>query len=187
MDWRVLTLSEQAPGLGFLAFKIQRFSDLQSRGPMRERFGGGAGCDRSEGWGDLGEVLGGGLQEGWGRGRGARGRAHRRGHALPAAATRSQFPPSLPGAGSQSPPTRLRPSRRGRRQLGPRCLAPRTPPGLPSPSLYPPVAPAAQPSSLAGLDNFACRPRSPVPGSNCTEERGRGKAGPGAELRAAPR
>lgn len=63
------------------------------------------------------------------------------------------------------------------------------PRGLPSPSLYPPVAPAARPSSLAGLDNFACRPRSPVPGSNCTEERGRGKAGPGAELRgsAAPR
>lgn len=57
------------------------------------------------------------------------------------------------------------------------------PRGLPSPSLYPPVAPAARPSSLAGLDNFACRPRSPVPGSNCTEERGRGKAGPGAELR----
>ncbi|XDB57158.1 hypothetical protein AB1E18_010611 [Capra hircus] len=47
------------------------------------------------------------------------------------------------------------------------------PRGLPSPSLYPPVAPAARPSSLEGLDNFACRPRSPVPGSNCTGERGR--------------
>lgn len=129
------------------------------------------------------------MREGWGRGRGARGRAHRRGHALPAAASRSKFPPSLPGAGSRSPPTRLRPSRRGRRQLGPPTPRAPDPVAFPVPrsALRWPRRPGPRPSRASTPSPR--RPRSPVPGSSRTGERGRGKAGPGAELggRAAPR
>ncbi|XP_055287948.1 uncharacterized protein LOC129560012 [Moschus berezovskii] len=113
------------------------------------------------------------LREGWARGRGARGRALRRGHALPAAATRSKFPPSLPGAGSRSPPTQLRPSRRGRRQLGsplPRAPDPAAFPVSRSALLWP-RRPGTRPSRASTPSPR--RPRSPVPGLSRTGERGR--------------
>lgn len=134
-------------------------------------------------------MLGRGVAE-VGPGRGARG-AHTGGdtRSRPRQSSAPSLSSSLPGAGSQSPPTRLRPSRRGRRQLGPRCLAPRTP--RPSQSLaLPSGGPGGSGLVPRGPRQFCLPSLEPrCPARNCTEERGRGKAGPGAVLRgsAAPR
>lgn len=128
------------------------------------------------------------------------------GHALWATATRSKFPPSLPGEACLSPPTRCRPNHRARSQPG-RSTASR--PGPPRPprsalrpwpseavarawqplrsALGPRAAPAAGTPSLARRDSL-CLPspgvQRPVRAApRRTEERGRGKAGAGGRGR----
>lgn len=111
------------------------------------------------------------------------GRAHSWGHALWAPAPRSEFPPSLSGEGSPSPPTLCSPSCRGRRQSGPPPPASRAPSAVPvlAPPSSSPGGPALVPRR-PGLSLHAVR-RSPAPCSGRTArgpERGRGKTGPGA-------